>query len=387
MRIGMMADTYKPHISGVTQYISLNKQWLEALGHEVFVFTFGEIGYDDEPRVIRTAGLPLVDTGFFLSLGYTPEARDLLQTMDIVHVHHPFISGQLALRYCKPAGIPILFTNHTRYDLYMQAYVPVLGDSLGMSLLQAYLPSFCRQVDLVVSPSEGMQKILEKLGVDVPIKVIPNGVDIECFLHPGQLLTRKSLGFSEDDFLVVYLGRIAVEKNLQLLLRCFAGAMHSYPQIALSIIGDGPERSALENEARALGISSKVKFTGMVPYDQVPGYLHAADVFFTPSVTEVHPLSVIEAMAAGLPILGVQSPGVGDTVEHEITGLLVPRAEEAYLTAALCRLISEPDVRRQMSQAASQSARKFNIDRTVQLIIEEYNRLACRRIAAPAVWI
>ena len=120
-----MADAYKPYISGVTNYIDLNKRVLEDAGHEVYVFTFGDVDYqDDEARVIRSPGLALGDTGFYLSLRYKTQARKLLQTMDVIHVHHPFLSGRLALRYCRARQIPVIYTNHTRYDLYAQARLP-----------------------------------------------------------------------------------------------------------------------------------------------------------------------------------------------------------------------------------------------------------------------
>ena len=145
MKIGMLLDTYKPHISGVTNYVSLNKKYLEGLGHEVYVFTFGDLEYaDDETRIIRSPGIPLVDTGFNIGVSLSPQARRLLYTMDIVHVHHPFQSGPLALRYCKPLHIPVVFTNHTRYDLYAQVYLPLLLDSLTESAIRVYLQPFCR---------------------------------------------------------------------------------------------------------------------------------------------------------------------------------------------------------------------------------------------------
>ena len=107
MRIGMMVDVYKPHISGITNYITLNKKFLERMGHEVFVFTFGNEDYpDDETNIIRSAGMPLLNTGYYVSLNYSKRARALIRTMDVVHVHHPFLSGSLALRYCRPRGIP-----------------------------------------------------------------------------------------------------------------------------------------------------------------------------------------------------------------------------------------------------------------------------------------
>ena len=151
MRIGMMVDAYKPHVSGVTNYVDLNKRALERAGHEVYVFTFGDDEYqDDEPRVFRSPGLPLADTGFYLSLRYKTQHKKLLQTMDVVHVHHPFLSGRLSLNYCRSARIPVVFTNHSRYDLLAQAYIPLMTDEVSHGLLQAYLPDFCEAVDLVI---------------------------------------------------------------------------------------------------------------------------------------------------------------------------------------------------------------------------------------------
>src|SRR5262245_38539621 len=217
MRIGMMADAYKPYVSGVTSYIDLNKRALEKLGHEVYVFTFGEAdAQEDEPRVIRSPGLAIADTGFYLSLRHSSAAKKLLQMMDVVHVHHPFLSGRLALLYSRRKQIPVIFTNHTRYDLYAQSRMPFMPAEVSMSLLQAYMPDFCGHVDLVISPSGGMEKILRQYGVTSHIEVVPNGADLDPFLS-AKPLPRKDFGFSKDDILLVYMGRIAPEKNLEFL--------------------------------------------------------------------------------------------------------------------------------------------------------------------------
>ena len=301
MRIGMMADVYKPHVSGVTNYIALNKAHLEKLGHQVYVFTFSAGDYlDDEPNVIRSPGLPLLDTGYYFSLRYTRTARRLLQTMDVVHVHHPFLSGTLALLYCRPRGIPIIFTNHTRYDLYAQAYLPIVPDVIGHAALQSYMPAFCRACDLVVSPSPGMRDVLLQFGVDVPIDIVPNGVDLEPFQNPGNPIQRAELGLRQEDIVLIFVGRLGPEKNLAFLLRSFAGAVQAYENLRLVLIGAGPEQENLEDRAQRSGIQHAVRFLGAIPYDQLPRYLAMADAFVTASVTEVHPLTVIEAMAAGL---------------------------------------------------------------------------------------
>jgi len=374
MRIGMMADMYTPHISGITNYINLNKRYLEQAGHAVFVFTFGDVNYrDDETNIIRSPGLPLTDTGYYLNFHYARQAKALLQTMDLVHVHHPFLSGRLALRYCRPMRIPIVFTNHTRYDLYAQAYLPLLPEELSASFLQSYMPHFCSAVDLVVSPSPGMADVLRQLGVQAPIEVIPNGVELERYQQAcGDC--RTELGYSPEDILLVYSGRLAPEKNLDFLLQAFVAVAETLPAVRLLVIGGGPDEEHLRQAASQTSVQDRIQFTGMMPYESLPRYLAMCDAFVTASVTEVHPLSVIEAMASGLPVLGVRSVGVGDTVESEVTGLLT-RQDIAAFTASMTRLCMDHDLRRTMAPVARRAADQFDIGHTTAVMLSQYEHL------------
>ena len=376
MRIGMMVDTYKPHVSGITNYIDLNKRYLEQAGHDVFVFTFGDLEYtDDEPRVFRSPGVPLADTGYYLSLRYSRAIKKNLLTMDVVHVHHPFLSGRLALHYCRPLQIPIIFTNHTRYDLYAQAYLPLMPEELSQSVLQAYLPSFCEAVDLVISPSAGMEKILRQLEVTAPIEVVPNGVDLSLF-YKTEPYPRAEFGFKSTDILLVYSGRVAVEKNLNFLLRAFAGVAQAIDDVYLLIVGGGqkPVMDEMKSLAEELGMGERIRFTDMVPYEKLPAYLAMCNVFVTASVTEVHPLSVIEAMGTGLPVVGIHSPGVSDSVIDGETGFLATHDLAAY-TAKLTRLCLDPKLIRKMGDSARKASTEYAIERTSNLMLKHYERL------------
>jgi 1,2-diacylglycerol 3-alpha-glucosyltransferase len=376
MRIGMMADTYKPYVSGITTYIDLNKRALEEAGHEVYVFTFGDLDFkDNEARVVRSPGVPLADTGFYLSLRYKTAYKKLLQTMDVVHVHHPFLSGRLALRYCRPKQIPVIFTNHTRYDLYAQARMPLMPIEVSQSMLQAYMPDFCSAVDLVISPSAGMEKILRQYGVEGHVEVVPNGANLKPF-HNAMPCSRAGFGFNEDDLLLVYAGRIAPEKNIDFLLQSFAGVSKVIPNVYLLIIGGGQKEheEELKQLPGELGIQDRVRFTGMVPYNKLPSYLAMCDVFVTASVTEVHPFTVIEAMAAGLPIMGIDSPGVGDSVTDGETGLLSTEDIASY-TAKLTYLCLNRDLQKKMGAAARVASQQYSIERTTKLMLQHYSRL------------
>lgn len=378
MRIGMLADMYTPHVSGVTNYIRVNARSLRQAGHDVFIFTFGEPEKGDaDDNVIRSPGVPVADTGVYFAFSYTRPARRLIRTMDVVHVHHPFLSGRLGLRYCRPYGIPVIYTNHTRYDLYTQAYLPVLPDQVGTSFLHAYMPSFCREVDLVIAPSPGMKKVLETVGVEAPIRVIPNGVDLDPYRRQIEAIPRGELGVDQDDVLLIYVGRLGPEKNLTFLLRSFAGAQSAYPNTSLVLVGDGPEMDNLTHLSESVGLGKRIRFAGMVDYELVPRYLAAADAFVTASVTEVHPLSVIEAMASGLPVLGIESPGVSDSIVEGETGYL-SRNDLASFTALLTRLVADRDSRKRMSGNARRSSEAYDIRRTSQAVQDEYERLASR---------
>lgn len=376
MRIGMMVDTYKPYVSGVTNHVELHKLALERAGHEVYVFTFGDEDYqDDEPRVMRSPGVALADTGFYLSLRYKSKHKKLLQTMDVVHVHHPFLSGRLALNYCRPARIPIVFTNHSRYDLLAQAYLPLMPDEVSHSLLQAYMPDFCEAVDLVISPSESMARNLRELDVKSHIEVIPNGVDLQKF-HQAMPFPRSRFGFTEEDILLIYAGRIAPEKNLSFLLQAFAGIAQMLPNVYLLMVGGGKKNfeEEVQNLIGQLGIGNRVHSTGMIDYDDIPSYLAMCDIFVTSSVAETFGMSTVEAMGVGLPIMGIHGIGTSDLVEDSKTGFLSSEDLAAF-TAKLTYLCLNPGLRKEMGLAACKASEQYDIERTTNILLGHYTRL------------
>ncbi len=375
MRIGMMVDLYKPYISGVTIYVEINRRYLEQMGHDVFVFTFsGDKEYVDvEPNVYRSPGLPITE-GFALNFAHKREVKKMIQTMDIVHVHHPFISGQLALRYCKPLNIPVVFTSHTRYDIYVQAYAPTLTKDISQTFIQSYLPRFCAKVDMVVSPSAGMAKILRDFKIEAPITVIPNGVDIQKFHQANGRDKRSERGFSPNDILLTYAGRLASEKDLPLVIKSFNAVAQTIGNVQLLIMGSGPVENLLREMADQTPSADHIHFTGRIPYDELPDYLTMCDAFVTASSSEVHPLSVIEAMASGLPVLGIDSPGVSDTVEEGITGFLSTN-DPMLFTAKMMRLCLDQELRHKMSNAAREASNRYSIERTGAIMLSHYEQL------------
>lgn len=386
MRIALLLDAYKPVINGITMFVSLHKRALEEAGHEPWIVTLGHTDYqDDEFRVVRSQAVPLSNTGYHLNFGYNREIRELLRTMDILHVHHPFLSGAMASTLGPRYGIPVLFTSHTRYDLYAQQYLPIVPATMSDSFLEAFFPAFTQRCSLVIAPSAGIQEVLRRWGVQGPIEVVPNGIDIARFREPAWRTDRASLGLPKAAVVAVFVGRMSGEKNVRTLLRAFAPVAREAPNARLMLIGGGPELEDFRQTAQEQGIGSQVLFTGPVPYEQMPGYLALADFFVTASVSEVHPLTVLEAMAAGLPVLGIDSPGVSDTVVNGVNGFVVEN-DYAALALKMLRLFSEPDARASLADGARQSSLRYDIRTTTQRYVEIYEEQIRQRRPARRRW-
>ncbi len=274
MRIGMFCDMYMPHLSGVTNHIRLCKKRLEELGHEVYVFTYGNRDHvDDEPNVVRSPAIAWGKTGWQAGVGLSAEAKELMPTLDIAHVHHPFLSGRVALKQCGSRGIPVLSTNHTRYDLYSDTYAKFLPRKLRMSYLRNYLSQYAADVDVVIAPSSGVQEWLCDFGITCDSVLLENAIDTEPFANPACPRTRGEFGFADDSVVFCYLGRLGEEKNLGMLIDSFVAATKRDDRVALLLIGDGPSRKTATERVWAHGVSERVHFAGKTPYEQVPGIL------------------------------------------------------------------------------------------------------------------
>jgi glycosyltransferase involved in cell wall biosynthesis len=344
---------------------------LEAAGHDVTIFTLGNPDpAGEEPGVIRTPALPLGDSGYYYSPRYSREAQKKLRQMDIMHCHHLFMSVGLAHRY---GNCPIVYTNHTRYDLYTGAYMP-LPQPTADAIMRQVWPEFTDYCDVVITPSKSVRQVMLDFGVRRPIRVIANGVDLTPLHNPPQLALKEQLAIPPEATVAIYVGRLSAEKNLETLLAQFAAAEEIAPTLHLIIVGGGPLADSLPKYARELGVGKKVHFVGGVDYEMVINYLAAADFFVTASVTEVHPLTIIEAMAMALPVVAFASPGIVDSVEPNVSGFL-SQHEQGGLAAGMVALAADADRRRKMGEAAKQSSKRFDIRTTIKQTLDLYEEL------------
>jgi glycosyltransferase involved in cell wall biosynthesis len=219
---------------------------------------------------------------------------------------------------------------------------------------------------------------LEGLGVEAPSVVIPNGVDVDRFRRPIAPLTKAALGIPEDAGVAINVGRLSPEKNLPFLLTAFGRAVEQSPDLHLVIVGDGPKRGSLEGIAHQAGLDGRIHWVGAVPYRDVPNWLALADFFVIASTAESHPLAVLEAIAAGLPVLGIPSSGIKESIQHKGNGLLCPEDVNAFADRMAC-LSTDADLRARLAEGARQSRSRFDIRRTSAQLLAQYERLIDER--------
>jgi glycosyltransferase involved in cell wall biosynthesis len=375
MRIALLTDIYKPSTNGVVHHVALLKQCLESWGETVWLFVPSSKEYeDDEPNVIRIPGIPLSDTGYHISLTLPKRARDLLRKMDVLHVHHPFVSGNFGLYAANRYKIPLAFTNHTRYDLYVKQYLKLLPETVSDTALQTFFHSFSQRCDALIAPSEGVAEVMRSWKTEGKIVVIPNGVQTEHFALPPRRVTRAELGLPDNAVIALYVGRMSGEKNIDRLLHLFRYVADEHETVYLVLVGDGPDLEELRQLAHELGISGRVRFTGGVAYASVPEYMGAGDFFVSASLSEVHPLTFIEAAAANLPALGIRSPGVADIIKDGETGLLAENNDLSFGLRFL-RLAHDGELRHRLGKQAGDFARQLSVENNARRLLELYREL------------
>ena len=359
MRVGIFSESYPPLINGVSTSVQTLTAQLEQAGHTVFVFTSRYPRYQDERTgVFRYPSVnALVEPDYVLPIPLSPSITRAIPTLglDIVHSQSPFFLGLIARRTAHALNLPHLSTNHTLYTEYAH-YMPLLPVGTTRRLLVRWMEGFYNSCDRVLAPSELTRRVLlDRCGVKTPISVVPTAIPAPPYILARPAETRQEFGLPPDARILLYVGRLAPEKNLDLLLRSFALVTAKTNDTYLVLAGSGKSRRALESQARALGIHRRTRFTGFLSRTKLDPLYQAADVFLFPSKTETQGLAVGEALAAGLPCVVVDAGGAPEAIRAGVDGFLVEDHAEAMAGRAL-ELLSDPLQYRRMAEEARRGA-------------------------------
>lgn len=372
MNIAFFTNNYKPFIGGVPIAIENCATSLRRRGHRVFIFAPEyEEKIEDEQDVIRTTSLKnFNDTPFSLPLPLSlePYVRFSELNVDLVHVHHPFLLGQTGLHAARGLGVPVVFTYHTQYEKYAH-YLP-FGEKMVGEIAINVATRFCNCCDVIVAPSTDVQKMLEQRGVTAPIRVIPTGVDLSRFRAGSRTRFRERYGIPQRAKVMLFVSRLAKEKNVGLLLDAFARVSKEMKDVWLVLVGGGDDEESLRERASQLPAADRVIFTGSLSGRDLVSAYKGSDLFVFASTTETQGMVVLEAMAGGLPVVAVDAPGVRDVVTHGRDGFLCDEADEF---AALCmRVLKDDELSGRLREGAAVRARQLSLTRTTRKLEDAY---------------
>lgn len=378
MHIAFFTNYYHPVVNGVVRSVASFRENLMKQGHNVFIFAQSDPNYKDkEPFIFRYPSLSLPLGEITTALPVSPFVDQLLPMLklDVIHTHHPILLGQTAARKAAELDLPLVFTFHTQYWEYTH-YIPFPQEAVQDFLKNAvhrWLVEFMQKCQHIIIPSESMREILVRdYGLHERYSVIPTGTDLEPFLNADGKALRAEKGW-QNETVLISVGRLAPEKNWDTLIRAFAKACERHPDIRLVLIGDGAAKQSLETLSSELGIADRVTFTGAVPFEDIPRYLKAADLFAFASVTETQGLVTIEAMAAGLPVVAVEGPGTSDIVEHGKQGFLVKNDPDA-LAKGINKLLSDSQRIQRFSKNALKKAKTFDVNELGKQMFSVYEQ-------------
>lgn len=362
MRIAHFSDCYTPRINGVTTSIQVLKRALEGEGHEVHVFVPRYQRQDPpESRVHRIGSvyMPLQPEDR-MGVPWPPGQMGQLfsQKFDIVHVHTPFSMGWMGYSKAFFGRTPMVFTHHTLWEEYAH-YLKVVPLKLGRWVGRQLCDFYFRRAKAVVMPSQEVAQAI-KARLRCPYAVIPTGIDCKA-LHGGDArVARQELNLREEDGLFLYVGRMGKEKSIDFLLKAFRAYREAGGRAHFALIGGGPEQENLKKMTAELGIGSHCHFLGYRQRDRLKDYLAATKMFLFASQTETQGLVLLEAAAAGVPVVAVRASGVNEAVEPEGSGLLTSPGQLEEFVAAMRRLDEDSDLQRRLSQRAGQWAEGFS---------------------------
>ena len=384
MRIGLFTDTYPPFINGVSTSVQMLENALRKKGHKVFVVTVNpeslKYELENRGRVLRIPGIPIGIYDYRLTTLYPIKAVNIIKdwNLDIIHTNTEFGIGTFARVIGKQFDIPIVHTYHTMYEDYVHYITKGYFNGPSRKIVEYLTKFYCDKTieELIVPTKKTYDLFKEKYKYDRNVHIIPTGIEIDRFYRENIdqnkiIIKRKELGIRDNEVAILYVGRVGTEKSIDVLIDGQVGILKKNKNCKLIIVGDGPDMDMYQKLAKKNKIEDKVIFTGKVPWKEVPIYYNLADVFATASHTETQGLTVIEAMAASLPVVALDDESFRNTVIDGLTGYLFKSKKE--YEAKMIELVLDKVKREKMGKQSRVNSETYSSKYFAERVLSVYN--------------
>ena len=385
MRIGLFTDTYPPFINGVSTSVEMLKNALEKKNHEVNLVTVNDIrikyDYDEENHILKIPSIPIGLYDYRLSRIYSLKMINLIKSwnLDVIHSHTELGIGICARLVAKQFNIPLIHTYHTMYKDYTHYVTHGHFDKSSKKIVEYLTKFYCdtTATELIVPTNKTYRLFKENYKFEKNIHIIPTGIEVDRFFKENVNKKevdrlRKNLNLSKRDTVIIFVGRLAQEKNIEFLLNAEKKIINNHSNIKLLIVGDGPDKEKLEMFSRKLGIEENVIFTGKVAWDDMPVYYQLANFFATASKTETQGLTVIEAMAAGITPVCIHDEAFLTAITDNLNGFIFDNIDE-YVEIIL-KLEKNKQERAKISGQARIQAEHFSSAQFADNVLVVYNK-------------
>ena len=368
MKIGLFSDTFYPEINGVaTSVLTLHRE-LTRRGHEVHVFAPKCRGWEsyqqDTVHYIASAPLLVLKDRNVAFPGPLTNWEATKLDFDVVHTNSEFVMGHFGRLVARANDSVLVHTYHTIWEEYTYYVTHGVADEAARKVARKYSQWWCNRFDRIIAPTGKTLGLLYDYGVRTPMDIIPSGMDIARFAperHDALERTarRNECGVQPGERVLLNIGRISREKNLEQVVRVFPRLLDQHPDVRLIIVGEGPMRESLSKMADELGVAEHVTFTGPKPWEQIDQYYAIGDVFVSASHSETQGLTYVEAMASGLCVCAVNDACLSGVIQDGVSGILTGDEDEALLSGLL-RAFS--DEGREIARHAAEYAAPFGTE-------------------------
>lgn len=384
MKIAIFSDTFPTQINGVANVVYQSAKNLADLGHSVMVFTVvkkDESNLYLKPKNFTVVTLPSLsssliypDSRFTIPIGISLHHLRKFKP-DIIHAHIPFAVGWEAVIASKILKVPLVGTHHTFFDHYLKHVK--MDYSWGKIFSWKYTVGYYNRCDLILSPSQSLADALKAQDIKKPVQVLQNSIDTNFFKPADNSelkdTLKNKLGLSKPS--LVFMGRISYEKSIDQIIQSFALLLKKMPKLNLMIIGDGPEKENLEKLTKKMGIQKNIIFTGYLFGEKLVEALQANDIFITASKSENMPLSVLESMATGLPIIAVNEKGLAEIIKDNVNGYFAKTDNPGDIAQKTLMLLCDTERLKIFSEASRNLALDYSHEKVTHLLENIYKKV------------